>query len=378
MYNIPLFDLNYGKEEEDAVIETIRSKWISSGPKCAELETAFAGMIGVGHALALSSSTAALHLACYSLGLKEGDEVICPSLTFAATVNAIRYTGAVPVFCDIKSTSDLTIDPAMIRELITEKTRAIIVMDYAGFPCDMDEIMTIARENGLKVIEDACHGPLSEYKGKCLGSIGDIGCFSFFSNKNISTGEGGMLTTNDAEIYERCKYLRSHGMTTMSYQRAMGHATKYDITEIGFNYRMDDIRASLGLAQLGKLRADLIKRAEIRKHYEHFLGDVEEVTVPFTENGSFVSNYIMPVIINDSTAERRDRIRDLIHSKGVQTSVHYPAVHRFSAYSGYKASLPVTEYVTDNEITVPMYSALTLDQVRYICETVREAVKQIH
>ena len=377
MYDIPLFDLNYGREEEEAVVETIRSKWISSGPKCAELEERFAQMLGVRHALALSNCTAALHLACYSLGLGPGDEVICPSLTFAATVNAVRYMGAVPVFCDIKSTSDLTVDPAEIRTLITERTRAIIVMDYAGFPCDMDEIMSIAREHGLKVIEDACHGPLSEYRGRCLGGIGDAGCFSFFSNKNISTGEGGMLTTNSDEVYERCRYLRSHGMTTMSYQRAMGHATRYDVTEIGFNYRMDDIRASLGLAQLGKLRADLEKRARVRRLYENGLEGAEGITVPFAGNSSFVSNYIMPVVLENSTAERRDRIREFIHSRGIQTSVHYPAVHRFSAYSEFARPLPKTEYVTDNEITIPMYSALTEEQISYICRTVRDAVIQV-
>jgi len=376
MYDIPLFDLNYGAEEEQAVLETIRSKWISSGPKCEELERLFEKMLGVKHALALSNCTAALHLACFAAGISEGDEVICPSLTFVATVNAIRYMGGVPVFCDIKSLNDLTVDPEKAKKLITDKTKAIIVMDYAGFPCDMDGIMALAKEHGLKVIEDACHGPLSEYKGKCLGSIGDVGCFSFFSNKNISTGEGGMLTTNDDEIYERCKYLRSHGMTTMSFQRAMGHATQYDVLEIGFNYRMDDIRASLGVAQMKKLRDDLIKRAEVRKQYEENLSDAEGIILPFTGNTEFVSNYVMPVVLRDSTRERREEIRNYIHSKGIQTSVHYPAVHRFSAYSQYAGELPLTEYVTDNEITVPMYSALTKDQVSFICDTLKEAVKK--
>lgn len=376
MYDIPLFDLNYGAEEEQAVLETIRSKWISSGPKCEELERLFEKMLGAKHALALSNCTAALHLACFSAGISEGDEVICPSLTFVATVNAIRYMGGVPVFCDIKSLNDLTVDPEKAKKLITDKTKAIVVMDYAGFPCDMDGIMALAKEHGLKVIEDACHGPLSEYKGKCLGSIGDVGCFSFFSNKNISTGEGGMLTTNDDEIYERCKYLRSHGMTTMSFQRAMGHATQYDVLEIGFNYRMDDIRASLGVAQMKKLRDDLIKRAEVRKQYEENLSDAEGIILPFTGNKEFVSNYVMPVVLRDSTRERREEIRNYIHSKGIQTSVHYPAVHRFSAYSQYAGELPLTEYVTDNEITVPMYSALTKDQVSFICDTLKEAVKK--
>lgn len=376
MYNIPLFDLNYGIEEEMAVVDTIRSKWISSGPKCIELEKMFASMLGVKHALALSNCTAALHLACFCLDVNPGDEVICPSLTFVATVNAIRYMGAVPVFCDITSLEDLTIDPDKLLGLITKRTKAIIVMDYAGFPCNMDAIMAIAQKYDLKVIEDACHGPLSEYKGKCLGNIGDVGCFSFFSNKNISTGEGGILTTNNDEIYERCKYLRSHGMSTMSYQRAMGHATSYDVLEIGFNYRMDDIRASLGIAQLGKLRADLNKRAIIRRQYEGLLSDVDDIILPFQGKNIFVSNYIMPIVLKDSNSVQRDRVRDFLHSKGIQTSVHYPAVHRFSAYSNFSRPLPLTEYVADNEITIPMYSTLTEDQIRYISKNVSEAVKQ--
>lgn len=374
MYNIPLFDLNYGPEEENAVIDTIRSRWISSGPKCEELERTFEKMLKVKHALALSNCTDALHLACFSLGIEDGDEVICPSLTFAATVNAIRYQRGIPVFCDVCGLDDLTLDPHKIEDLVTEKTKAIVVMDYAGFPCDMDEIMRIADKYSLRVIEDACHGPLSEYKGKLLGSIGDIGCFSFFSNKNISTGEGGMLTTNDDAIYQRCKLLRSHGMTTMSYQRASGHATEYDIAEIGFNYRLDDIRASLAIAQLGKLRKDIVQRGVVRKHYENYLKDVDEVIIPFQKNVGFVSNYIMPLVLKCSTKEKRDYVRTSLHKNGIQTSIHYPAIHKFTAYKEFSRSLPITEYIVDNEITVPMYAALTEEQVKYICETLKGAL----
>lgn len=377
MYNIPLFDINYGKEEEDAVLETIRSKWISTGPKCEELERLFEKKLGVKHALSVSSCTAALHLACYSLDIKPGDEVICPSLTFVATVNAIRYLGATPVFCDIKSKDELTIDPQKIESLVTPQTKAIIVMDYAGFPCDMDSIMAIADKYNLKVIEDSCHAPLSVYKGKCVGGIGDVGCFSFFTNKNISTGEGGMLTTNNDEVYERCKSLRSHGMTTMSYQRAKGHATNYDVVEIGFNYRLDDIRASLGIVQLNKLHDDLVRRSEIRKIYEEELEGVDGILVPFKGYTSFVSNYIMPLVLDDSTQEKRDNLRTILHDSGIQTSIHYPAVHRFSAYSQYANDLPITEYVADNEFTVPMYSSLTNEQVKYICESIKIALAKL-
>ena len=226
--------------------------------------------------------------------------MICPSLTFAATVNAIRYVNANPVFCDITGQNDLTIDAEMIESLITKKTKAIIVMHYAGFPCNMNLIMKIARKYKLKVIEDAAHAPLSEYNGKRLGTIGDIGCFSFFSNKNISVGEGGMIVTNNEKYYKNVKLLRSHGMTTLSYERSKGHSTGYDVVDLGYNYRLDDIRASIGLVQLKKLNADLKKRRKLRNIYIEYLNDTENLIIPFLNNTSFVSNYIFPVVLKNS------------------------------------------------------------------------------
>jgi len=310
-YRIPLFDLNFSEEEEKAVIDTMKSNWISTGLKCAEFENLFSEMLGIKYSVSLSSCTGALHLALKALGISKGDEVIAPSLTFVATINAIKYVQATPVFADIRSYDDLTIDPSQIEELITSRTKAIIVMHYAGFSCDMDRIMAIAKNHDLKVIEDACHGPLSEYSGKKLGTIGDIGCFSFFSNKNISTGEGGMLVTDDEAIYKKTKLLRSHGMTTMSYERSKGHANSYDVIDIGYNYRMDDIRASLGIVQLKKMKEDLIRRAEIRKYYIEQLSDVEEIIIPFINHEGFVSNYIFPIILKDSDIAKRDHTKNI-------------------------------------------------------------------
>jgi len=365
-YKIPLFDLNFDEAEEKAVLETIRSKWISTGPKTIEFENKFAELLRVKYAVAVSNCTVALHLAMILSDIKEGDEVICPSLTFVATVNAIRYVKAIPVFADIKSYEDLTIDPNDIKKKITPKTKAIVVMHYGGFACDMDAIMTIAKDYNLKVIEDASHAPLSEYKGKKLGTIGDIGCFSFFSNKNISTGEGGMLITNDNVIYERAKLLRSHGMTSLSYERAKGHSTNYDVIELGYNYRMDDIRATIGLVQLNKLKEDLEKRALIRKWYIEELSQINEIIIPFKDYSEFSSNYIFPIILKNSTAEKRDEIRHKLAEVGIQTSVHYPAVHRFSIYKDFYQELPKTEYVSGNLITLPFYSKLLKEQISLI------------
>lgn len=376
-YDIPLFCLNYGKEEEQAVLETIRSQWISIGPKCQEFERMFEQMLQVKYAYSLSNCTDALHLACFVLGIKPGDEVICPSLTFSATVNAIRYVGATPVFCDVKSLNDLTIDVDVLESLVTPKTKGIIPMHFAGYSCNMGSIMQIAKEHDLFVIEDACHGPLSEYNGKKLGTIGDIGCFSFFSNKNISTGEGGMIVTNNDTLASRIKLLRSHGMTTMSFERSQGHATSYDIAEIGFNFRMDDIRASLGIEQLKKLPNDLIKRQALRSMYLQEISKIDKVAVPFSTRTEFSSNYIMPIVLKDSNSVQREKVRDALHKRGIQTSVHYPAVHRFSAYQDFKSNLPVTEYITDTEITLPMYASLSDQQIKYVTDSLKEVILQI-
>jgi len=374
-YKIPLFDLNFDEKEEEAVIETLRSKWISTGPKTAELEGKFSEMLSCKYSLGLSNCTVALHLGLVLLGIKEGDEVITPSLTFVATVNSIRYVGATPVFCDIKELNDLTVDPDEIERLITPKTKAIIVMHYGGFPSDMQRVMEIARKHNLKVLEDACHGPLSEYQGQKLGAIGDIGCFSFFSNKNISTGEGGMLVTNNPEYYERGKLLRSHGMTSLSYERAKGHSTTYDVVELGFNYRIDDIHSAIALVQIEKLKDDLDKRIKIRERYIENLKSNEKIIIPFKDNREFVSNYIFPIILKDSTVEKRDIVRNQLHEDGIQTSVHYPAAHRFLIYKQYGGNLEKTEYATDNEITLPMYSKLTDAEVDYIADAVNKVSK---
>lgn len=374
-YDIPLFDLTVGREEEQAVIETIRSNWISIGPKCTEFENLFSDMFKVDHALTLSNCTVALHLALKLIGVDQDDEVICPSLTFVATVNAIKYLNAKPVFADIHSLKEPVISSDTIRPLITSKTKAIMLMHYAGYCCDMDSIMGLAKEHNLKVIEDACHAPMSEYKGKKLGTFGDIGCFSFFSNKNISTGEGGMMITNNKKYYERGKLLRSHGMTTLSYQRASGHAVSYDVVEPGYNYRMDDIRASIGIVQLKKLEYDLKKRAQVRKWYIQNLKEIEKVLVPFEEHNQFSSNYIFPIVIEGINKIQRDNIRNLIHQSGIQTSMHYPPVHMFSSYKS-STKLNNTEKYGDQSITLPMYSALSESNVIRICDTIKEHLSE--
>lgn len=372
-YDIPLFDLNFDKREETAVIKTLRSGWISIGPECAELEKEFADALGAAHAVSLANCTVALHLALLALGVGKGDEVIVPSLTFVATVNAVMYTGAKPVFCDIENMENPVVSAGKMRKLATKKTKAMIVMHYAGNPCDMAPIMKFADSKGIKVVEDACHGPLSEYGGRKIGTIGHVGCFSFFSNKNISSGEGGMAVTNDKKTAEKIRLLRSHGMTTLSYERAKGHSTSYDVVALGYNYRMDDIRASIARVQLKKLPADINRRQAVRRLYLERLLGKPGIIIPFAKNRETSSCYIMPVVLKGAVPAFREKVRKILAKKGIQTSVHYPPVHRFAIYRGFKADLPLTDAFSGAEITLPMYGRLGRKQVIYISDCLLEA-----
>jgi dTDP-4-amino-4,6-dideoxygalactose transaminase len=374
-YSVPLFDVNFGEEEAAAVSDVIRSGWISMGPKVAEFEARFASELNSKHAVALNSCTAALHLAMATF-VGEGDEVILPSMTFVATANAVRYAGARPIFADIVSSENLSIDPVDVERKITTRTKVILPMHYAGFSCDMGALQQLAAEHNLNIVEDAAHAPHSTYDGKRCGTLGDIGCFSFFSNKNITCAEGGMLVTDNDTYAARARLMRSHGMTSVSYDRARGHTTSYDVVELGFNYRLDDIRAALALVQLQKLGADVDKRAKLRVLYETRLQEVDAIVVPYRGASNKSSNYIFPIVINAGGPDRRDRIRASMANRGVQTSIHYPAVHRFSIYKEGAASLPVTEHVADNEITLPFFAGMSTEQVHEVCDALERALDE--
>ena len=374
---VPLFDVTLGAEEEAAVLETLRSKWISTGPQSAAFEQAFAKAVGSQHAVAVSNGTAALHLAMIGCNIGPGDEVIVPSLTFVATANAARYVGARVIFADVRSEQDLTIDPQAIERLITPRTKAIVVMHYAGFPCDMDSIMELADRHGITVIEDACHGLLSMHNGRSLGTIGRAGCFSFFPNKNMTTAEGGMVVTADEEIARKVRLLRSHAMTTLSYDRARGHAASYDVIDLGYNYRLDDIRAALGIVQLAKMPEDLVLRARLRESYEEMLRELDDVVVPFSRgNNEARSNHIMPIILRSSDRARRDKVRGELQELGVQTSVHYPPAHKLSTFSAETCTLPVTEKVGDSLITLPLFKLMSQEQLALVVESLRTVLSR--
>lgn len=376
-WKVPLFDLNLEQGEFEAVRKVLESGWISLGPTTQELERRFARAHGASHAIAVSSGTAALHIALKALGIGPGDEVICPSLTFVATANAVLYVGATPVFADICSPQDLTISPEEIGLKVTPRTRAILVMHYGGYPCALEAISTLAQNLGIALVEDAAHAPLVEYRGRKVGTWGDIGCFSFFANKNLTTAEGGMLLTNNPELAERARLLRSHGMTALSFDRFAGHAAHYDVVDLGYNYRLDDLRAALGLVQLERLPEFNRRRWQLVHWYQEGLRGLEQVTIPFSERDAegLGQPHIFPIVLNGPD---REAVRHHLSEQGIQTSVHYPPVHLFQLYrhrlGTREGLLPVTESVAAREVTLPLFPAMSAEQVAIVVEEIKRAL----
>ncbi|HLO29487.1 MAG TPA: DegT/DnrJ/EryC1/StrS family aminotransferase [Anaerolineales bacterium] len=376
-WQIPLSDIDFGPEEKAAVDDVLQSKWLTMGSITQEFEQAFAAYVGAKYAIAVTNATAALHLACVVAGLGPGDEAVVPSLTFVATANAVRYTGASPVFADIADEQDLNISYHSIEKAITERTRAILVMHYGGDACDMPSILELAREHQLMVIEDAAHAVGSELEGRKLGTWGHIGCFSFFSNKNMTTGEGGMLVTNDEQYSQRLHLLRSHGMTTLTWDRHKGHASSYDVVDLGYNYRIDEIRAALGVVQLRKLALNNERRRCLTQVYRDVLQELApEVAVPFTQHVGISAAHLMPILL--PAGSNKLRFMENMKAQGVQTSFHYPPIHTFTAYQHNRdrASLPITEAVAEREVTLPLYPTLREDDVVMVAQTVAAALRQ--
>lgn len=373
MKKIPLFDLNFGPEEEEAVIRTLRSKWISMGPQTEDFERTFAKMHRSESAIAVANCTAALHLALRVCGVGRGDEVIVPSLTFVATASCVRMAGATPVFADVVSLEDWTISVEDVKKKITAKTKAIIPMHFGGHGADMKAICQLAKEYKLKVIEDACHAPLGVRDGQTLGTYGDFGCYSFYSNKNMATGEGGMLLTDNEEYAAKAKLLRAHGMTATAYDRELGKEF-YDVVDWGYNYRIDDIRSAIGLSQLSKLEADLEKRAILAKRYRENLDNSDLVSLPFKDYDGSSSNYVLGVLLERGV---RSEVRKNLEERGVGTSMHYPPVHQFDCYKNFSpACLPNTEEIGRRELSLPLYFSMTLDDVDYVCENLTEILEK--
>jgi dTDP-4-amino-4,6-dideoxygalactose transaminase len=374
-WRVPLSDLDYGPEEEAAVLRVLRSRWLSMGPEVQAFEQEFAEFIGARHAFAVANGTAALHLAYVALGLEPGDEIIQPAVNFIAAANMTMAVGARPVFADIVGLEEPTIDPADIERRVSPRTRAVVVMHYGGYPCRMAEIAAVCRQHNLALIEDACHALGARYEdahgrrphGRMVGALGDIACFSFFTNKNLAVGEGGMVVTDRDDLAERVQRLRSHGMTTLTWDRHKGHASSYDVVCHGYNYRSDEIRAALGRVQLDKLATNNHRRAQHVTEYRRALSNVADWIIPFVTWRGPSASHLMVAVAPDPAA--RERAANDLRAAGVQTSLHYPCVSDFTAFTGHSRNgLPVSRQFASRAITLPLYPGMSSAAVEHVCE----------
>ncbi|HEY7453286.1 MAG TPA: DegT/DnrJ/EryC1/StrS family aminotransferase [Thermoleophilaceae bacterium] len=376
---IPLFDVQLGPAELDAVADTLRSGWLTQGPRTEAFEAAFAGHLGARHVVATSSCTAALHLAYLAAGVGPGDEVIVPAITFVATANAARYCGATPVLADIRGAHDLGIDPDDVERRLTERTRAVCAVHYGGYPAALGRLSELCERAGVALIEDAAHSPsASTADGARLGTVGLAGAFSFFSNKVLSCGEGGALATESDEVAALARSLRSHAMTSGTWDRHRGRSSTYDVTGLGFNYRMDEPRAALLTARLAGLEDDIAARRRIVHRYRAALEHEDGVVVPYTDAEVELSScYVMPVVLDEP--ELRDPLRQLLLDRHrVQTSVLYPAIHEFSAYEGEGLGpLPQSELVARAQLTLPLYPHLSEDDQDRVVAALSESLRSL-
>jgi dTDP-4-amino-4,6-dideoxygalactose transaminase len=352
---------------------------LTQGPRTEAFEREFAQHLGARHVVALSSCTAALHLAYLAAGVGPGDEVIVPAITFVATANAARYCGATPVLADVGGPRDLGVDPADVERRITPKTKAVCAVHYAGYPAAMDELTALCEQHGLVLVEDAAHSPSATTRTdtRKLGTLGFAGTFSFFSNKVLSCGEGGALATNDDDVADLARSLRSHAMTAGTWDRHRGRSATYDVIALGFNYRMDEPRAALLSARLRGLEEDIAARRGLVHRYREALRHVDGVTVPYRDEDVDCSScYVMPLVLDNPTL--RDPLRQfLLEERRIQTSILYPAIHEFSAYRGDGAALPMSELVARAQITIPLFPELSHPDQDRVVDALREGLAAV-
>jgi dTDP-4-amino-4,6-dideoxygalactose transaminase len=372
-WKISLSELNFDQREQKAVDRVIKRKWLTMGETVERLEADFAAFAGAKHAVALSSGTAALHLAVIAAGIRPGDEVIVPSLSFVASSNAILYAGAKPVFADISALDDLNLSCQDLEGKITARTKAVMVVHYGGYLADMESIKKIAGSHRLLVIEDSAHAIGAALNSRMAGTLGDLGCFSFFSNKNMATGEGGMIVTDSGRLAKKLRLLRSHGMTSVTLDRFKGHSHSYDVVDLGYNYRMTEISAALGILQLKKLPAANRRRKMLTNLYLTHLKGTDGLSIPFQDYPRDSSHHLFPILLDRKIS--RKRFMELLRREGIQSSIHYPPIHRFSYYRenfGTKQEkLPLTEHVGAHEVTLPLYPLLKKKEVAFVCDKIK-------
>jgi perosamine synthetase len=375
--------LPYGRHSVDeadiqAVVDVLRSNWLTTGPKVEEFEEAFAAWVEAEHAVSFSSGTAALHAAAFAAGLGTGDEAITTPMTFAATANCVLYQSATPVFADVCSDT-LNLDPEQITKKITPKTRAILPVDYAGHPADLDPILEIASNHGLIVIEDACHALGAKYRGRSSGSIADMTVFSFHPVKHITTGEGGMISTNNAQFAETLRRFRNHGISSEARQRQSAGQWHYEMVLLGFNYRLPDIACALGIEQLKKLGANVARRREIASRYMAAFREIPGVIPPATRPDVDPAWHLYPIRLDLAklTADRGQVFRAL-RAENIGVNVHYIPVHRHPYYVerfGYRGGeCPVAEDAYERLISLPMFHGMSDRDVHDVTTAVTKVI----
>ncbi len=381
-WKVPLTDVTLGEEEALAAADVVRSGWLSQGERVAAFESDFAAMVGVPHAVAVNNCTVGLEIAYAAVGVVPGDEVVMPALTFVATANAARRIGATVVFADITSDDDLCVDPADLLAKVTTRTRAVVLVHYAGFAADVSSVRAGLARMGradVAIVEDCAHAPAAGAReaGARCGALGDIAVFSFFSNKNMTTGEGGMVTTRRSDLDQALRLLRAHGMTTTTWDRHRGHAFTYDVVRLATNARMDEIRAAIGRIQLGRLAEANRRRGVARGWYLDQLAThavrLPGLHVPFVGEGFGDGAQHLFVVLLPRGIERT-QVMAAMRAAGVQTSVHYPPTHRFAAYADVPAAIPRTDAVADRLLTLPLGPALTEAQVALVVDALAEAL----
>ncbi|MBN2227305.1 MAG: DegT/DnrJ/EryC1/StrS family aminotransferase [candidate division Zixibacteria bacterium] len=378
---VPFFRLRLSAQEKKEVADALASGWITSGPKVSALEKGICALTGARHAVAVSSGTAGLHLALEALGITVGDQVITTPYTMIATIEAILYTGAEPVLVDIDAAT-LNIDPALIESKITRKTKAIVAVDIAGCPCDYRRLRAIARKYHLALIADAAHSLGADYRGQAVGTLADATVFSFYSTKNLTTGEGGMVLTGRKRLADEIRLLALHGMTSSGWKRYAGGSWKYDVVRLGYKYNLSDVSAALGLGQLRGFEKRQAKRAGLANRYNRKLADLGGLLdLPFCPDGS---NHAWHLYVIRPIPERwgisRDRLIVELENRGVGCGVHFIPIHTFTHVKKIlpvgRYHLPICEREAGRAISLPLYPDLTLREADYVCEVIHELAKR--
>ncbi len=378
---VPFFQPEIGEEEIASVVETLRSGWLTTGPRTKEFERQFAARLGVPHAIAVNSATAALHLAIDALGIGPGDEVLVPTMTFTATAEVVVHRGARPVLVDCQGDT-LNIDPERLAQAITPLTKAIIPVHYGGQPCDMDAIGALARQHGIPVIEDAAHALPAAYRGRPVGTISEVTCFSFYANKTITTGEGGMITTANSELAERMTVRSLHGMSKDAWKRFSAEGSwYYEVIYPGYKYNLTDIASSLGIHQLAKCDTFWEGRQRCALGYQDRLGDLEEIVLPRAAPHVQHSWHLYVIQIRPERLRiSRNELIQQLGAAGIGTSVHYVPLHMHpwyrDTYGLQPDDFPMAKAAYERIISLPIFPRMTDDQVDYVCATLRRLIAE--